>query len=117
MNPSAMPLTEGNLLSVIAWSYLLINATRVLTYVPQVLAVWRCNHGARSVSLLTWTSWTLSHVSAVLYGTLVVADGFFVLISVVNLVGCAAVTAVAMRRRVQWRRTVSNVAPGVWIAR
>jgi hypothetical protein len=56
MNPSAMPLTEGNLLSVIAWSYLLINATRVLTYVPQVLAVWRCNHGARSVSLLTWTS-------------------------------------------------------------
>lgn len=112
-----MPLSGGSLLSVIAWSYLLINATRVLTYVPQVLAVWRCNHGARSVSLLTWTSWTLSHVSAVLYGTLVVADGFFVLISLVNLVGCAAVTAVATRRRMQWRRTLRGVAPGVWIAR
>ena len=110
-----IPLHDSALLSTIAWGYLLVNATRVLTYVPQVMAVWRCTDGARSVSLLTWGSWTLSHVMAVLYGLLVVVDGFFVAISLVNLVGCAAIAGIAMRRRGQWRRTTR--AEGVWVAR
>ena len=90
-----IPLHDSAFLSTIAWGYLLVNATRVLTYVPQVMAVWRCTDGARSVSLLTWGSWTLSHVMAVLYGLLVVVDGFFVAISLVNLVGCAAIAGAA----------------------
>jgi len=106
MHPVSMPMQEGMLLSLIAWAYLLTNAIRVFTYVPQIVAVWRCNDGARSVSLLTWGSWVLSHITAMVYGLTVVVDGFFVAISIVNLLGCGAVTLIAMRRRSQWRRSL-----------
>ncbi|MEP6964061.1 MAG: hypothetical protein ABI845_01120 [Polaromonas sp.] len=81
-----------------------INATRIISYLPQIIAVWRCTDGALSVSLLTWGSWVLSHVAAMFYGVLVIPDLPFVLIPLINLLGCACVTAIAMQRRKQWRR-------------
>ncbi|QHI99665.1 hypothetical protein GT347_17790 [Xylophilus rhododendri] len=96
---------DASLLSLIAWLYLLTNATRLVTYLPQIIVVWRCTDGARSVSVLTWGSWVLSQATATLYGTLVLHDLPFVLISLINLVGCGCVTVIAMRRRNQWKRT------------
>ncbi len=101
------PIPDGTMLSAIAWLYLITNATRVVTYVPQIMVVWRCTDGARSVSLLTWGSWVLSQLSALFYGVLVVNDLPFVLISVINLLGCACVTGIAMRRRAQWKRKLA----------
>jgi hypothetical protein len=75
--------------------------------VPQIVVVWRCTDGAFSVSLLTWGSWVLSHVSALFYGVLVVHDLPFVLITLINLLGCAGVTGIVMHRRTQWRRKLS----------
>ena len=97
-------VNHTEVLSFVAWAYLLSNATRVLTYVPQIVAVWRCPHGAISVSLMTWGSWAASNLTAVLYGAWVVDDGFFVAISVINLVGCGAVTLIVCWKRVSWRR-------------
>ncbi|MET0505831.1 MAG: hypothetical protein ABWZ85_10915, partial [Luteibacter sp.] len=91
--------SEGTWLALIGWAYLLTNAVRVFTYIPQIVTVWRCNDGARSVSLLTWSSWVLSHVAALFYGVLVIQDGLFVAITLVNLVGCGAVAVIAARRR------------------
>jgi hypothetical protein len=85
--------------SAIAWAYILTNAARVFTYVPQMLAVWRSSDGARSVSLLTWGSWVIANGTAVAYGALVVDDVFFTLIALLNLVCCAAVTAIGAQRR------------------
>lgn len=82
------------------------NATLVFTYIPQIVDVWRCTDGALSVSLLTWGLWVLSNLTATVYGALVVRDTFFVFFSLVNLAGCAAVAAIAARRRVQWKRAV-----------
>ena len=90
-------------LAAIGWLYLLTNATRVVTYIPQIVVVWRCSDGALSVSLLTWGSWVLSNLTATLYGALVVQDVFFVAISLVNLAGCGAVASIAAWRRAQWR--------------
>lgn len=106
-------LADSTLLSAIGFIYLLTNLVRVFTYLPQIVVVWRCTDGARSVSLLTWTSWVLSNVSAVLYGLLVVRDQPFVLIATINLIGCAAVTGVAMRRRVAWHRAGRRQRRGV----
>jgi uncharacterized protein with PQ loop repeat len=100
----ALPLLDGSLASTIAWLYLVTNAARIVTYLPQILAVWRCRDGARAVSLLTWGSWVLSHVTALCYGVLVMRDGFFTTISTVNLLGCAAVTLIAAHRRRCWQR-------------
>ena len=88
-----------SLASLIAWFYLGTNSARLLTYMPQIVAVWRCRDGARSISLLTWRSWTVSHFAAILYGTVVVPDLFFVCVSAINLVCCGVVTAIAAQRR------------------
>lgn len=98
------PMPDAPLLATIAWLYLLTNATRIVSYLPQIVVVWRCTDGAASVSLLTWGSWVLSHITAVFYGVLVVHDLPFVLISLINLTGCGCVTLIAMRRRTQWKR-------------
>lgn len=98
------PVHHTEVLSLAAWAYLISNATRVLTYVPQILAVWRCPHGAASVSLMTWGSWAASNLTAVLYGAWVVDDGFFVAISLINLIGCGAVTLIVCWKRSAWRR-------------
>lgn len=95
---------NGHWVALTGWLYLLTNAVRVLTYLPQIVVVWRCRDGARSVSLLTWGSWALSNVTATAYGVLVVQDFYFVAISVVNLAGCSTVAIIAARRRVQWKR-------------
>ncbi len=99
MDAFSQPLPTNAMLAAIAWMYLLTNAARIVTYVPQVLAVWRCSDGARSIALLTWGTWTLSHVAAILYGTLVIFDLPMVFIAAINLLGCGAVTGVAMHRR------------------
>ena len=100
--PSSLP--DAGAMHLIVWLYVITNATRAVTYIPQIVVVWRCTDGARSVSLLTWGSWVLANVSAVLYAWCVIGDLPLVLISAVNLVGCAAVTGLAMQRRVQWKQ-------------
>jgi hypothetical protein len=104
--PKSDPLVVESDLAVIGWLNLLTNATRVVTYIPQILDVWRCTDGALSGSLLTRGSWVLSNLTATVYDALVVRDTFLVFISLVNLAGCAAVAAIAARRRVQWMRAV-----------
>ncbi|WP_326533614.1 hypothetical protein [Pseudorhodoferax sp.] len=99
-------------LSVVVWLYLLTNAARVFTYLPQILAVWRDTQGARTLSLLTWGSWTVSHVCALAYALLVANDTPLALISAINLAGCSCITAIATRRRMQWRRSLADAAPG-----
>ncbi|WPB55583.1 hypothetical protein [Xylophilus sp. GOD-11R] len=104
---------DNSWLGLIAWLYLLTNATRLVTYLPQIIVVWRCTDGARSVSVLTWGSWVLAQATSTLYGLLVLHDLPFVLISLINLVGCGCVTVIAMRRRMQWKRLRQRMQAGV----
>jgi hypothetical protein len=100
-------------LSAVVWLYLLTNAARIFTYMPQIYAVWRDSQGAQTLSLLTWGSWSLSHVCALAYALLVAKDLPLGLISTMNLVGCGLVTAIAVRRRLQWRqRLPAHAAAG-----
>ena len=85
--------------STIASLYILTNAARVFTYVPQFMAVWRSKDGARDISLFTWGSWVVANATAVAYGAVVIHDLFFTLVAVLNLVCCAAVTVVGVQRR------------------
>jgi hypothetical protein len=94
----ARPALQGVSLPI-AWLYLLTNSARVLSYVPQILALRRWGEDTRAMSLVTWCYWLLSHVTAVLYGIFVLGDGFFVTVSVLNLAGCGTVTCMLARRR------------------
>lgn len=96
MMPSALESSAGG---AIAWLYIVTNAARVFTYAPQLIVVWRSQDGARDISLLTWGSWVVANATAVAYGTLVVHDLFFTLIAMLNMVCCAAIACIALRRR------------------
>ena len=111
---SSLPTPElaHTWLGLIGSLYVLTNAIRILTYIPQIVTVWRCQDGARSVSLLTWGSWVLSNATAVVYAVLVVRDLLFLFITLVNLVGCGLVAVIAARRRWQWKRTQNR--PWLW---
>ncbi len=85
--------------AAIGWFYLVTNSLRMFTYIPQILAVWHCRDGARSISLITWYSWVVSNATAIAYGALVVHDVFFTFISSINLTCCTAVAVIASRRR------------------
>lgn len=102
MTPDNTLISSAPFLSIIAWLYLATNSARAITYVPQIVAVWRCTDGAQAISLLTWWSWVLSHATGALYGALVIHDGFFVGISILNVVCCSLVALIAARRRGQF---------------
>jgi hypothetical protein len=85
--------------TVIGWLYFITNAARVFTYIPQILAVWWCNDGARAISLITWCSWAISHLAAVLYAAFVIHDDFFLGVSGINFLCCVTVVAIASRKR------------------
>jgi hypothetical protein len=84
---------------LIGWAYMLANTGRVLSYFPQIAAVWRCRDGARSLSLLTWSYWTLSHLTTTLYAAFVVEDGKLAAVSLGNLSCCTIVVVLASMRR------------------
>ncbi|WP_326541642.1 hypothetical protein [Pseudorhodoferax sp.] len=96
---------------LIVWMYLLTNAARIFTYLPQIHAVWASRDGARAIALVTWCSWTLSHVAALAYAQLVAHDIALAAISCINLLGCGTITAIALRRRLAWRRGAAALVP------
>ena len=98
-----LPHTTLTIDSSIVWFYVISNALRAFTYIPQILAVWRSQDGARALSLLTWSSWLVANVAAVIYGVWV-HDAFLVFISLINFTGCGAVTAIVVQRRWALRR-------------
>ena len=88
-----------DVVAAIGWFYLATNSLRMFTYVPQILAVWHCRDGARSISLITWYSWAVSNLTAIAYGTLVVHDEFFTFISTINFTCCTAIALIASSKR------------------
>ena len=72
-------------IDVIAWVFLVANTGRLLAYLPQFVSAWNCPHGAKSVSILTWSYFTFAHFTALLYALLVLHDSKSVWIFAGNL--------------------------------
>jgi hypothetical protein len=83
----------------IGWTYVAVNTGRVLSYLPQIAAVWRCSDGARSISLMTWSYWSFSHLTAALYAGMVLVDWKLLAVSLGNLACCTCVLVLAANRR------------------
>ncbi|MFT3717397.1 hypothetical protein [Pseudorhodoferax sp.] len=110
MIPDPHALASAPWLAAIAWAYLVTNVGRIVTYVPQIVAVWRCTDGARAISLFTWGSWMVANATALAYGALVLKDLFFLAITGINMFGCSAVTLIAAWRRIAFRRAQRGAA-------
>ena len=94
------------------------NSVRVFAYLPQITSIARDRHGASAVSLTTWGMFTVSHLSTMAYGLLVVADPRMAAIFGVNALCSVAIVALTLHKRAQgpmrltaieeWRRSAGR---------
>ena len=92
-----------NIADWIAWMYVVTNTVRILFYAPQIRAVLKARDGAAAVSITTWSFWTFANLTAALYGWLVIRDPAFTAIFAGNLACTAAVTLIALGKRMSKR--------------
>ena len=67
-------MSNDLILHAITGIYVACNAVRLLSYVPQIVAVAREHSGAHAISLVTWFFWTLSNAATTVYCSTVVND-------------------------------------------
>ena len=93
-------------LQAITMVYAVCNALRLLSYVPQIVAVARENSGAYAVSITSWLFWFVSHAVTAVYGAAVLNDPLLAGMMWGNAAGCLAIAAITVtkRRRYGWVR-------------
>lgn len=89
---------------LIGWLFLVTNAGRLLAYFPQIVAAARCDAGARSVSLLTWSYFAFAHFTALLYAIYVLGDSRSIGIFCGNFVVTLVLVAIVVVKRRRHRR-------------
>ncbi len=93
-------MSNDLLLQLITGVYAACNAARLVSYVPQIIAVAREKSGAHAISLLSWSFWLLSHAATAVYCASVVKDPLLAAMMWGNTVGClGVVTLTAIKRR------------------
>jgi hypothetical protein len=89
-----MPLEEITLALFAA-----CNSIRVVAYIPQVLKAATDRNGASSISMMTWALFLVAHLSTVAYALVNRSDLGLAACFAINAACCAAILAVACRKR------------------
>jgi hypothetical protein len=98
---------------LIATAFGVFNTLRLVSYLPQIVAVARDRHGAVAISLLCWSIWIGANASAALYAWINVGDLTLALVSAFNAVCCVIVFVMAALKRVaRWRRASAPLILG-----
>ena len=102
MNWNGKPEVQS--FDLIAAAFGLFNALRLVSYLPQIVAVARDQHGARAISLATWSIWIGANATTALYAWINVGDVTLASVSAFNATCCMIVFGLAVQKRVaKWR--------------
>lgn len=85
--------------AIVTAIYATCSAVRILSYVPQMLAVARERSAAHAVSLVSWTFWSISHAATAVYGSVVTHDALLSAMMWSNAAGCSAIVALTVMKR------------------
>jgi hypothetical protein len=93
---------------LVTWVFVTVNAGRIVSYLPQIVAAYRCRNGARAVSRATWAYFAAAHLTGVVYTWVVVHDPKLACVFLTNFLACLALVAI-----VSWkRREAQESRPG-----
>ena len=84
-------------------AFALLNGARIIAYVPQIICIRRDYHRAASVSLLTWGLFTLANLATISYALIVSGDRLVAGVFALNTLGCSAIFALTLIKRVSTR--------------
>jgi hypothetical protein len=76
-----------------------VNCIRFLAYVPQIVTIMRCRHGAQGVSCLSWALFGLAHLATAVYAWVTASDAWMAFVFLVNFAACGLIIALAVYKR------------------
>lgn len=88
--------------SAVFGAFTLVNALRILAYVPQMLTAAKDTNGASGISYATWTLFLVSHLTTITYAIVYLGDAIMASIFFGNALACLAVIAITFVKRRQY---------------
>ena len=92
-------MTE-HITDIVTWAFFAANGGRIVAYIPQLIAAWKCENGAKSVSRMTWGYFAFAHLTGILYGLLVIDNQQMALVFGGNFVVCCLLVGI-----VTWKKS------------
>jgi hypothetical protein len=85
---------------LIAAAFSFFNLLRLISYLPQIVAVARDENGAAAISISCWMIWIGANGTTALYAGLTIGDPALTLVSAFNAACCAIVVMLAVQKRI-----------------
>lgn len=83
--------------------FIFLSGIRCVSYLPQLVRIVRDRHGASAISYMTWSIWTLTHLTTALYAVFNLGDVFLAAVSCVYALCCASVVVLTAFKRARHR--------------
>jgi hypothetical protein len=80
-------------------AFAILNSARVVAYFPQIMCIRGDGHGAKAVSIATWSLFAAANLATVSYALIVANDSAMAIIFALNTLGCVTIVALTAWKR------------------